>query len=282
MSSEYNYPRRTNMQNKTLDADTYSEKFDLSHFFIKFINADFADNFLKNGELHFEPFVNFRKRDDGESGDPNEGAVALDLKNAKLSMRFQSKRDPDLIKEYQCEQGVLQYSNATLEHFGLTSMFYVNQLDGLEIEEINSINYPYENVEKFEKVGNIIENDLDQFSSFLASEPNKEKVPFLIFPQKFIERLKQLNIELLRDKVTYYDIHDVDFFKKVRNGDITKTLFVKTDNYSHQKEYRFVLPEKISKEGKNITLGNLEDIAIRLSFEDLYNLRAYYKDQKLD
>ncbi|QEA43247.1 hypothetical protein FGL83_00355 [Leuconostoc lactis] len=270
------------MQNKTLDADTYSKTFDLSHFFIKFIDAEFADNFLKKGELHFEPFVNFRKNNDGESGDPNEGAVALEVKKTKMTLSLQSNPNPYLIRDYLYAHGVMQYANETLEHFGLTSMFYINQLDGLEVEEINSVNYPYENVEKFEKIANINKKDLDQFSSFLASETNTEKVPFLIFPQKFIERIKQRNIKLLRDRVTYYDIHDVGFFESMRGGDIIKTLFVKTNNYSHQKEYRFVLPEKISKKGKNITLGNLEDIAIRLSFEDLYNLRAYYKDQKLD
>ena len=270
------------MQNKILNVDTYSERFDLSHLFIKFVNAEFADKFIKNGELHFEPFVKFRQMTDDESGDPNEGTVALDLKKAKLNLHFQSNPHPYLAKDYLYEHGVLQYANETLEHFGLTSMFYVNLLDGLEVEEINSVNYPYENVENFEKVANINKKALDQFSSFLASEGNKEKVPFLIFPQKFIERLKQRNIELLRDRVTYYDIRDVGFFESIRGGDIIKTLFVKTNNYSHQKEYRFVLPEKISEKGKNITLGNLEGIAIRLSFEDLYNLRAYYKDQKLD
>lgn len=266
------------MQNNTVDPETYLKTFDLTHFFIKFIDAQFADDFIKNGELHFEPFVNFTKIDDGESGDPNEGSVALYVKKAKLISVDTNDQHQILVEANMDEEGVLQYSNENLQHFGLTSMFYVHQLNGLEVELLNSENYSDENIEQFEKdtkIAKINERVLDKFRPFLESENNKNKIPFLIFAKKFVERLEEKNFVLPRKAVTYYDKHDIDFFEKMRNGNILETLFVKTNEYSHQQEYRFVLPEQIPDTGKNIVMGNLEGVAIKLDLEKLYQLRAF-------
>lgn len=268
------------MKTDMLDAETYLKKFDLSHLFFKFIDAQYADDFIKKGILHFEPFVNFNKMTDGESGDQNEGSVALFVEKAILTLAVPRHPEPMLVEDYMLEEGFLQYSNENLKHFGLTCMFYVHQLSGLEVEPITPENYAEENTEHFEKIAKINENVLNKFSSFLKSENNKDKVAFLIFPQKLIDRMIQKGYILPRGPVTYYDKKDKDFFDEAQNGDILKTLFVKTNDYSHQQEYRFVLPEKLPAEGKNIVLGNLEDIVIRLDFDQIYNLRAFFKDEK--
>ncbi|TJY30579.1 hypothetical protein [Leuconostoc mesenteroides] len=258
----------------------YAKKFDLTHVFIKFIDSDHVEAFMKKGELHFEKFSNFNEMTDFESGDPNEGSVALALKKAKATIKLPSGKQSKIFRDVNIEDVNMQYANDVLKNYGLTSMFYVNQLDGFDVEPINETNYPYDNTEGFEAVGKINNKVLDKFSSFLSVEHNKSKVPVLIFPNNIIKRFQEKNIPILRDKVEYYDIHDASFFEKIRSDDIIKTLFVKTDNYAHQKEYRFVLPEVIPNCGKNVYLGNMEDIAIRLDKENLENYRAYYKNEK--
>lgn len=263
---------------REIDESEYLKNFDLTHLFIKFIDAKFIDSFFKRGELHFERFSKFNTMENSESGDPNEGTVALELKNAKGTFKVITGNKITTYSDINLEDINMQYANDQLTKYGLTSMFYVNQLDGFEVEEINKTNYPYENTSNFSAIGKIDKEVLYNFSSFLEIAENQSKVPILMFPNKLIQRLSEKKIQLLRGSVEYYDISDAAFFEKIRREDIYKTLFVKTNNYSHQKEYRFVLPEEIPKNGKNVYLGNMDDIAIRLDKNNLENYRAYYKD----
>lgn len=268
------------MELPSIEASEYAKRFDLTHVFIKFIDEDYVSAFMEKGELHFENFAHFNKLTDGESGDPNEGSVALTLKQATATLKLLNYPGNPVYKNVPIHDAAMQYGNEKLKAYGLTSMFYVNQLDGFQVEQVNEENYPNAFAEGFTAVGQFNKDVWNQFASFLKVENNKTKVPVLIFPNNFMKHLKKANIPVKVKPVQYYSIDEVSFFEKIRKEAITETLFAKTNDYSHQKEYRIVLTREIPDEGENVYLGSMEDCAVKLEIEKIKDLRFYYRDSK--
>lgn len=244
-------------------------KFDPSDLFIKFIDKQYIDSFLNEGCLHFETFNKFQELDGNQSGDPNEGRIAFDAKDAfvigKSSVNEEYKLLPLKTTQF-------KLYNPNVQGFGLTSMFHVSQYDGLFLTDIQSQNCDY--------VAKINPNVLADFKPFLESAENQNKEPVIIFAQQFIQRVLNYKEDIATDDVHYYDRNYPTTLINAQEDLALKTLFMKTMEYSHQKEYRLVLPRNINPDGENITLGRLSDIAVRLEFKDLENVGMLLNTKK--
>lgn len=262
---------------KKLDTD---KTFDLTHLFIKFIDKEYLDPFMKRGELHFESFDHFKKIDDGESGDINEGTISHYSINNEVSIRFLDSQNGETYK-FNSPKMKINYQYKELQSFGLTSFYHTFPDKGIDFNKFDretSINLDGHN-DNIKYTGVLNKENIDSFKSFIKSDINKDKVPVVIVAQKFMSRILSKKIKIYYGPVNYYDEYDAEFFQEITNSKNIMTLFSKTNDYSHQKEFRIVYPQNVSKDyGKNIYLGNIEDFAFPLKkIEDLKQLYIWFE-----
>lgn len=265
-----------------LSEDNEIRNFDITDIFLKFIDEEYVDSFINEGEIHFSPFTYFQSVEDNESGDPNEGSVVYHLSEAELYYQFLNDSTDKKIHKTPVKDAVLNYGSKDLQNFGLTSFFHICPDDGIDLIKYDKSKDKtgVTELEDAKYLGRISDIYLNEMMPFQQTKHNETKVPVLIFAQKFLHRIStiQHKDQLYGGKVQYYDSKFKDAFDSAQKKDIINILFMKTKNYSHQHEYRIVLPKSIDSKGSNIYLGNLEGIAINLKDEKaLHQLHVWYK-----
>lgn len=209
-----------------------------------FSKLQYAEDFVKLGKFRLNTikfFKDYVDEHDNNIGDQNEGLIFRFLKdhNAKLQMKV-----GDVIEEIDYES-VCAHSDYILHN----KIFCLYAPSAGENQQ-----FTLEEIQQFIA----LQEGTDNLGSHLV---------IITKPDEFVERLKteiiRLGYGMKANLIEYRD------FSQPIEIDEQKVGFVKSLEFSHQKEYRFMVDD-----GKNenlpldISIGSLEDITLLLSIED--------------
>ncbi|MDV7645748.1 hypothetical protein R4646_01980 [Acinetobacter baumannii] len=209
-----------------------------------FSKLQYAEDFVKLGKFRLNTikfFKDYVDEHDNNIGDQNEGLIFRFLKdhNAKLQMKV-----GDVIEEIDYES-VCAHSDYILHN----KIFCLYAPSADENQQ-----FTLEAIQQFIA----LQEGTDNLGSHLV---------IITKPDEFVERLKteiiRLGYGMKANLIEYRD------FSQPIEIDEHKVGFVKSLEFSHQKEYRFMVDD-----GKNenlpldISIGSLEDITLLLPIED--------------
>lgn len=239
---------------------------------IKFVEPQYVDNFINNGELHFSPLGYFidleNEYGDDVIGDKSEGSriINFDPKQSKTTMTIDDKEyilDPNDVNSINVE-----FTDDAVREWGVLSLCNINAKEDFEIEK-----YDKKTEKAVLKIKDNVINDLIRLS-----DENK-RIPVIInasgllsvMDSKFTQKGRNIRLQ----NVEYYPESiqqniTVDEFK----SDPGKIVFLKREKYNYQRESRIALFEDIGQNGENISIGSLKKCAFKLDpVTGLHNFR---------
>lgn len=241
------------------------------NFILKFIEEKYLENYLKRGEIFFNPARYFTDIEDKEGNqgklDKNEGVMIenVDLERTKYFIqKAESEQKPILLKgltNVEKKFKAKNVSNIPIACFTLLTP------DDFEQKKVGFYTVKREIVEGIKEIS------------------NKRKVvmtPFHYFKEKIDDLELREELGLYYSPIAYYEksTHECKEFIQL-DLDNRMVLFTKQKRYETQKEFRISLMEKNIEEGFSINIGSIEELSIvENSIEDLLDLNIKIQEIK--
>lgn len=228
-------------------------------FLIRFFDRQYVENFLNNGEIHFNPLQYFidleNNHGDTTIGDALEGRVEGNISpknDMVLAIRKSGdKKTPTLIPNIKASFHI-DVPSELKKTIGISCFSWLDKDDFVEDEE-----------SKYLKLTQPAIKRLRDFNK-------EQRIPIIIDANKLFDRVGDKKARA--DDVSYYDPNDIDSIMKLagEKDNIAKVVFWKRIKYSNQKECRFILKLKDTDEKNNIYVGNLRGVCnVVTNFDDL-------------
>lgn len=229
-------------------------KADEHLFLIKFLKPEYVENFINKGEIHFESLKYFidLEENDGDSviGDALEGMVESHVspKNGYV-FAFRKVGDnnpPTIVSDIDAilRVKVPEHIKKTI---GVACFSWLDTSD-LIIDK---------------KSGDSILTDtaIRRLKSFNTDHRIPVVITNPVALMKKIQSKKGAN-----DDVVYYDENDVDGAMTLANekSNISKIIFRKRMKYIDQKEHRFIVKLEDTDKNRNIYVGDISNICVKL------------------
>jgi len=240
-------------------------KFDLNndfYFLVKFINADFINDFIEDGCIHFMTINEVReleKNGNHDQGDWSEGTYPVHLIPGKTALFYKIAGSNDKPKLFPFSKAIIRTSNKDVGKMPIASFAFLSVKKDLYEVTDDTIQ---------EKVYKIKENVLNKFQKIADGRPCVV-LPMYEFLVQVEQFLTKNNIPAFIDSIRYKDYTSDD--KKIDTTNFTtidfakKFGFIKPTRYSGQKELRILLLKDETDLDTNLKIGSFKSIATKMS-----------------
>lgn len=209
------------------------------HLMIKFGKSSYLPKFRSHGRFRMGTFQSYRMSENGEIGDPNEGAHKIEQHhNVTISKLNPSTNTYEKVAH--SKNVITRHFNQIYEESRIFCMYYatIDAKEDIRLSDIIDVNllnnFGYDHV--------VVIHDLKAFYKRLDSY------------------FDEAEIDYRRGNVEYIDFS---------NGVTTLTPFKKDIRYSHQQEFRLCIQGISGDDPYDVEIGSLSDISFECNVDEI-------------
>lgn len=235
--------------NSTFALEEIMNNKDKHVFLIRFFEKQYAENFLDNGEIHFNPLQYFIDLENNQGdtiiGDALEGKVEGNISPESgwaFMFRVVGDKKPVTVIPTTTASIHINIPDELKQTMCISCFSWIDTDDIVEDEKTKSFKLTRSAIKR------------------LRNFNTDKRIPIIIDANILFKRLESENVGW--KDVEYYDSNDIDDVMELaaQENNIDKIIFRKRIKYSDQKEFRIIIKSQDTDSNNNIYIGNLRGV----------------------